>query len=190
MNEQNPGPGAARFDEMTYEGVVARYTGPLRRFFTRKLRDFAEAENMVQETFVRIFRYAESYSHGHRFSAWIYAIAGNLWRDMVRRESRLPGMVELSEAEPAARDQSGNPEAAAMDRELETTLLLVLTEIPGRHRAVFVLKHHYGMTYAEVGQILKISEGTVKSRMHKATRLVARKMALRGYLKHPGGGAP
>ena len=58
----------------------------------------------------------------------------------------------------------------------------MLTDIHPRHRTVFVLKHHYGLTYAQIGEVMKISEGTAKSRMHKATRLVAEKMSRRGYL--------
>lgn len=163
--------------------MVLRYAAPLQRFFARRMRDFASAENLVQETFLRVFRYADSYVPGGRVSRWVYAIATNLWRDCVRREARLPlaGGIDLDSLEPR-HARVTNPEAQALDRDIEQTLLTVLADIHPRHRTVFVLKHHYGLTYAQIGEVMQISEGTAKSRMHKATKLVAEKMARKGYL--------
>jgi len=171
-------------DSLSYESVVLRYAAPLKRFFSRRMRDLASAENLVQETFLRVFRYADSYVPGGTVSRWVYAIATNLWRDVARREARLPlvGGVDLDALE-ARHHASGNPEAQALDRDVEQALLSVLTEVPARHRTVFVLKHHYALTYAQIGEVMRISEGTAKSRMHKATRLVAEKMSRRGYFR-------
>lgn len=177
-----PAPAA---EPLSYESVVKSYASPLKRFFARRMRDLALAENLVQETFLRVFRYADSYVPGGTVSRWVYAIATNLWRDVMRRESRLPivGGVDLDALEQRNDARSGNPEAQALDRDIEHSLLAVLTEVPPRHRTVFVLKHHYGLTYAQIGEVMRISEGTAKSRMHKATRLVAEKMARRGYFR-------
>lgn len=174
---------------LSFDAVVERYASPLRRFFTRRLRDLSAAENLVQETFLRMFRYADSYVPGGPVSRWVYAIATNLWRDTAAREARLPvtGIADLDAFESGA-GRAANPECAALDRDVESTLLTVLTELPPKHRMVFVLKHHYGLTYAQIGGVMRISEGTAKSRMHKATRLVAEKMSRRGYLKRAQGG--
>jgi RNA polymerase sigma-70 factor (ECF subfamily) len=190
MRDDSPStaaPPVTRYDGLSFEAVVARYAAPLHRFFRRRLRDLHQVENLVQETFLRAFRYAGSYGHGQRLSGWMYAIAANLLKDLVSREARGPDLVELGRgaAEFPARDRLSCPDAVAQDRELEKALLMVLLELTARHRTVFVLKHHYGLTYAQVGQVLRISEGTAKSRMHKATRLVARKLARRGFLRAP-----
>lgn len=180
MVEETPVPAA---EPLSYDSMVLRYAVPLQRFFSRRMRDFSSAENLVQETFLRAFRYADSYVPGGTLSRWVYAIATNLWRDVMRREARLPlvGGIDLDTLEPR-HARSSNPEAQAIDRDVEQTLLAVLADIHPRHRTVFVLKHHYGLTYAQIGEVMTISEGTAKSRMHKATRLVAEKMSRRGYL--------
>src|SRR5688500_4983868 len=89
---------------LSFDAVVARYASPLRRFFTRRLRDLSAAENMVQETFLRMFRYADSYVPGGPVSRWVYAIATNLWRDAAAREARLPitGVADLDVFESGA----------------------------------------------------------------------------------------
>ena len=189
MSEDTRVPAA---EPLSYESVVLRYAAPLKRFFSRRMRDFASAENLVQETFLRVFRYADSYVPGGTVSRWVYAIATNLWRDVMRRESRLPvvGGVDLDTLEPRHHGAApGNPEALALDRDVEQALLGVLAEVPQRHRTVFVLKHHYGLTYTQIGEVMRISEGTAKSRMHKATRLVAEKMSRRGYFRNFSRGA-
>lgn len=186
MPEETPATPAA--EPLSYESMVLRYTAPLQRFFARRMRDFSGAENLVQETFLRVFRYADSYVPGGTVSRWVYAIATNLWRDVMRRESRLPlvGGIDLDTLEPR-QARAGNPEAQALDRDVEQALLSVLVEVGPRHRTVFVLKHHYGLTYAQIGEVMRISEGTAKSRMHKATRLVGEKMSRRGYLQNGRG---
>ena len=176
-------------DDLTsFDEVVSHYAAPLTRFFRRRMSDVQSVENLIQETFLRVFRYARSYRAGGRLSSWIFAIAANLHRDFVRGESR--GVVTVAadpEAGALGSRTVGDPESTVLDREFDRTLLGVLESMPSHHRDVFILKHHYALSYAEVGTVLGISEGTVKSRMHKATRVVAEKLARRGFLRFEGG---
>src|SRR5437868_3908624 len=114
MSDEMPAPAA---EPLSYESVVLRYASPLKRFFTRRMRDLNLAENLVQETFLRVFRYADSYVPGGTVSRWVYAIATNLWRDVMRRESRLPlvGGIDLDALEQRHDARAGNPEARALD---------------------------------------------------------------------------
>ncbi|MBI4859803.1 MAG: RNA polymerase sigma factor [Candidatus Riflebacteria bacterium] len=186
---REPLPGPNLFDGLTFELVVDRYASPLRRFFSRRIRDLFQAENLVQETFFRVFRYADSFAGGGKLSAWVYGIASNLVRDLVRKDRRTVPVAPLDDsAPPTSTARALSPHCQAEDREFERALLTILVELKPRYRTVFILKHHYGLTYAQVGTALRISEGTVKSRMHKATRLVAQKLARRGFL--PGGSGP
>src|SRR5260370_20266989 len=78
-----PAPQAARFDGVSFDVLVERYAAPLQRFFRRRLRDLSQVENLVQETFLRTFRYADTYSHGGKVSATLYRHPTNLRGQLV-----------------------------------------------------------------------------------------------------------
>ena len=153
--------------------LVDRWERPLFHFVYRLLERRDDARDVCQETFLRIFRKANRFKDGARFSTWMYQIALNLCRDHLRRRRRW-GMI-LDETEesrtltpermqtlPGARDPSVDLE----HEEQRHALARALAEIPPEQREVLVLKEFEGLKFREIAEILGCPESTVKSRMY------------------------
>ncbi|MBL7645074.1 MAG: RNA polymerase sigma factor [Candidatus Hydrogenedentes bacterium] len=167
--------------------LVRRYEEPLFNYASKMLGDRAEAEDVFQETFLRV------HLHGHRFwghapfRPWLYRIATNLCKDRLRYRKRRPEVPVTSlrhdEDWPDPVDQwaatSQRPDEAALARERSIIMERALADLSVKHRAVFLMAHQEGLSYAEIAKALWIPVGTVKSRMNKAVnRLMAAMEAL------------
>lgn len=174
-----------------FEELVRRYEHRLYSFSRRMCREEADAEDMVQETFLNAFRYLGEFRYETRFKNWLYRIAVSTGLKKKRRskfapERELPlddletaGAGELNEETPAwAR--------APLERLLNEELLAVLNEailaLPEKHRIVVVLRDLEGFSTEEAAQILGLSAANVKVRLHRARSFLRDK--LRGYFAH------
>jgi RNA polymerase sigma-70 factor (ECF subfamily) len=153
--------------------LVGRYEIPLRSYFRRRRVADQDSLDLLQETFTRVFRYAASYDPAKRLGSWIFTIASNLFKDRFQRLSRrsaLETAVDPSTLEGVCQQRMLAPEAAALQAEMREEIMTAVGELSDEHRAVFMLKHYYGLRYQEIGRLLGCSVGTVKSRMHYACR--------------------
>ncbi len=166
---------AAEGDEEAFEEVVNAYYAPLFAFFYRTVMEREQAENLVQETFLRIHRYSGSYDPSRRARSWIFGIASNLLKDWkVRRPGRLESPTAVLENPQGNAGPSPEDEALRMDtRRSVARALMGLSE---KHRMVFVLKHFHGLRYDEIAAAMDTTVGTVKSRMHYACRELRSKL--------------
>jgi len=141
-------------------GLVRRHSGPVHGYLLRTTRSSAEADDLLQETWVRVARFARRFDPGRRFRPWLYGIATNLARDWFRSHAaREAGQIAVgSEANLAAPGQPGADE----ERELRERV----HRLPGRQREVVLLRYFAGMNEAEIAASLGIARGTVKSRLH------------------------
>lgn len=173
------GPTGTSSTGMTVEEVVRDFTGPLRAFFYRRSRDWDAVEGLLQETFLRVHRYLGTYRAQHRISSWVFAIATNLYRDFARTRppSTLPLLEDLLAVGP---EGGGHPEAEAEASEVREAVMASVRAMAPRLRSVFMLRHHYGLSNAEIARALSIPEGTVKSRMHAACRHLRDELGRRG----------
>lgn len=168
--------------------LVGRYEIPLRGYFRRRRLDQEDAGDLVQETFTRVYRYASSFDPAKKLGTWIFTIASNLFKDRMAALHRR-SQVETS-ATPEVLDAVGVsaapcPEAEALRTEAREEILHALRDLSDQHRAVFMLKHYYGLRYEDIARLLGCSVGTVKSRMFYACR------NLQGRLQSDGhGGEP
>jgi len=167
---------------LSIEVLVKDMWSPLHGFFLKRIRDAAQAENLCQETFLRITRSFHTLRDGPTVRAWVFSIASNLYRDFLKTEARAPRPGSWLDEEPATQL---TPEEAAENKALSCALAAAVGGLPEKHRQVFLLKHSIGLTYAEIGAKLGISEGTVKSRMHKAVHVVRDRLVQRGYIAAP-----
>lgn len=166
-----------RGDASAFAELVARHEKPLWNFLRRFTQDPASAEDLLQETFMRVVKSAPSYQPSARFRTWLYTIARNLCTDHARsrvhrkaqsldatsqRDSDAPRMAETVSGE----DPGGEQRAA--DRELGAQLARALDELPELQREVFVMRELLDMPFAEIAQAVGASEATVKSRMRYA----------------------
>lgn len=137
--------------------LVRRYERPLFAYAARVLDDRTAAEDCFQEAFLRVFQKRNTYRIGHPFRPWVYQICLNVCRDWLRKHKRLALQEELPADKAAPSDETARIKAA-------------VNGLPEKMRDVFLLHHFHGFNYQEIGEILGVPEGTVKSRMFHATK--------------------
>jgi RNA polymerase sigma-70 factor (ECF subfamily) len=155
-----------------YELIVKRYKNQLLNFVYRFLNNQEEAEDVVQETFLRVFRNRFAYTRVAKFSTWIYTIAGNLARTELRRRKRrrlfsLTDMgVEDRDYEIA--DDVLNPETQANSTLQEEIIQREISKLSPKFREVIILRDVQELSYEEISKIIRVPIGTVKSRVNRA----------------------
>ena len=163
-------------NEPAYALLVQRYKDELTNFSRRFLGDRDEADDVVQETFVRVWRSRGSYTPAARFSTWIYTIASNLAKTRLRRWS-LRRFVRLGEPHGDGQmfdlpDESAGPDGAADDTLREERIQQALKSLPVKYREVVVLRDIQQLSYEEIVAITGTAMGTVKSRINRARTLL------------------
>jgi RNA polymerase sigma-70 factor (ECF subfamily) len=175
-----------------FEELVQRYEQKLYNFSLRMCRDVADAEDLVQETFLNVFRYLKDFRYETKFKNWLYRIAASTCIKKRRKSKFAPdrelSLDEYSPNEEEARKADRVPEWALipLDKLLNEELLEVLNQgilaLPEKYRVIVILRDLEGFSTAETAQILSISPANVKVRLHRA-RLYLRDQ-LKGYFKH------
>ncbi len=189
---------ALQGDGSAFAVLVGRYEIPLRGYFRRRRVEDEDAGDLLQEVFLRVFRYAASYDPAKRLGSWIFSIASNLFKDRVaseRRRNEHEAASDPGDLAVALRCERPGPEAMALRSEVRGDILVALSRLSDQHRAVFMLKHYYGLRYEEIARILGCSVGTVKSRMHYACLKLQERLSREGHGPFPetgevGGGDP
>jgi RNA polymerase sigma-70 factor (ECF subfamily) len=177
---------AERFQEL-----VRRYEQKLYNFGRRMCRNESDAEDLVQDTFLNVFRYLKDFRYETKFKNWLYRVAVNTSLKKRRRSKFAPepelSVEELAHPEEAeALDQV--PEWARMpleqllNEELLETLNQAIWSLPEKYRVVMILRDVEEFSTEETAQILNLSPSNVKVRLHRA-RLFLRDR-LKGYFSH------
>jgi RNA polymerase sigma-70 factor (ECF subfamily) len=137
--------------------------------------DAERAEDLVQETFVRVHRHLHRFDPTRKFSTWIYTIASNLAKNELRNRSRSPLVFTESARPPGdevrpleAVDWLNTPDRLYRHRRLYHLVRDVADRLPGHQREVFILRELEGKTYEEIARKTETNLGTVKSRLNRA----------------------
>ena len=162
-------------DPGPFEAFVTSETTTFLGFYLRLGAKRPEAEDLVQELFMKLFRHAETYRPQDRFAAFAYRVARNAWIDRQRRSARAEDLTQTLAASEEARQRSQEsrsewPVSELAQREEIERLNEALGELPEHHRMVFDLGVRQELPYAEISALLEIPIGTVKSRMFHAVR--------------------
>jgi RNA polymerase sigma-70 factor (ECF subfamily) len=165
----------ARFqngDAYAFDLLVRRYKDPLLNFIYRFLGDLVESEDIVQETFYRVYKNKHYYKEVAKFSTWIYTIAGNLAKTELRRRKRRKVFSihkeTAAEKELELPDLKSDPEKEVNTVVTEKIIQKAITSLPEKFRQVIVLRDIQGFSYEEISSIIKVPLGTVKSRVNRA----------------------
>lgn len=161
MDEADPHAvrAAAGGDLEAFETIVRAYQTPVWRFLRDLVGDEQLAEDLAQETFIRVFRRLDSFRFESKFSTWLFRIARNIAVDALRSRGRRNLMVSrLSPAE-----HEGGPE-------LHTEMAAAVATLSPKLREALLLVEVVGMTCAQAGEVLGVPVGTVKSRLYLARR--------------------
>lgn len=171
-------------DAQAFGRLMARWERPLQRLCTRMTGDAHRAEDITQAAFARVFARRAGWQPTGRFSTFLWRIAINLCHDELRRNARHSecslealeeeGLADLDFA--GAEDQS--PDAQVEVRERGEAVRDALLRLAPHYREVIVLRHYQDLKFHEIGEVLGIPEGTVKSRMAEGLTQMSR------FLKH------
>lgn len=168
-----------RGDARAFEELVSRYEGSLYRLAWRMLRDGEEAHDVVQETFIRVFRALDTYDPNRKFSTWILRIATNLCIDRYRRRHMRLVSIDASEDDEDRKpivlvDGGPRPDATHGRTSIAERLDELVQRLPPIYRAIIELRYKRGLAYEEIAEVLDVPLGTVKARLHRAHRHLKR----------------
>lgn len=151
-------------DFSAFEELVDRYKGRLVNVIHRMLNNQNEAEDLVQETFLRVWTHRQDYDFSYCLSTWIYTIALNLAKNELRKHRKFKffNLGEMTEKGLELPDPKMGPSA------LGHMLQQAITTLPPKYKTAFLLRDVEQMSYEEVAQILGVPLGTVKSRVNRA----------------------
>ena len=158
----------------SWDELVRQHADRVYRLAYRLSGNQHDAEDLTQETFIRVFRSVQNYQPG-TFEGWLHRITTNLFLDMVRRRSRIR-MEALPEDYDRVPADEPNPEQIYHDSRLGPDLQAALDSLAPEFRAAVVLCDIEGLSYEEIGATLGVKLGTVRSRIHRG------RQALRDYL--------
>lgn len=148
---------------LAFETLVQRHQETAFRVALRMLGDRCDAEEAVQDAFVRAWRALPSFGARSRFSTWLHRITVNCC--LTALEGRRPSNGRLTDAEPAPGPGPGD---AAQTREGVQALVAAIARLAPRQRAPLVLRELEGLSYEEIGAVLELSPAAVKGRLHRA----------------------
>ena len=160
-------------DRQAFADLVDRHKDAVVSYLTRLTGDRDRAEDLGQETFLRLFRSAPDYREQGYLRAYLYRIAVNLVRSEERRERRLrllaPFLLRDEHAEPVAN-------TGLLRRELHREVAAALARLPLRYRVPLVLHEIEGWSYVDIAEEIGCREGTVKSRVHRGRQQLKAKL--------------
>lgn len=158
-------------DDSAFGAVHAALETRLRTFLLRLARSEAMADDLLQETFLRIHRARGSFAEGARLVPWSYAIARNVYIDHTRSPSRQRERVAATDDEPGVDAPTGpdaDGEQVSIARDLARVVEATLAKLPPNQREAFVLLRYEGMSVADAAEVLGATEGAVKLRAFHA----------------------
>ncbi|HEU4453891.1 MAG TPA: sigma-70 family RNA polymerase sigma factor [Longimicrobium sp.] len=169
-------------NKRAFDELVERYQNRLLNFVYRTTGDRERGEDLVQETFIRVYRHLHRFDQSKKFSTWIYTIASNLAKNELRNRSRNPlvlfqTLMKNREADQRPlewEDNTYRPDDLFRKRHLKTMVDSAVDQLPEHHRTVFVLREMEGKTYEEIAEITDTNLGTVKSRLNRARNSFAK----------------
>jgi RNA polymerase sigma-70 factor (ECF subfamily) len=175
----------------TWDEVVREHAGRVYRLAFRLSGNRADAEDLTQETFVRVFKSLAEYTPG-TFEGWLHRITTNLFLDMVRRRQRIRFDALPEDAGDRLASREHGPEQAYEQMNLDPEIQAALDDLPADFRVAVVLCDLEELSYEEIAATLGIKVGTVRSRIHRGRVLLRQSLAHRAPGLRPSepGGAP
>ena len=168
-----------------FEAEALRHLDALYRTALRMTRSEADAEDLVQETFIRAFRFRDQFTLGTNMKAWLFRILTNTFINTYRRKAAQPEVTDLEGvdefslyrrmADDRAASSSPDPEAELLKSVVDTEVTDALEELPEKFRTTLLLDVE-GFSYREIAEMLGIPIGTVMSRLHRGRKFLQKRL--------------
>jgi RNA polymerase sigma factor (sigma-70 family) len=152
-------------DARAFESLFARLAPRVHGFFLRSFRSEAVADDLLQQTFMKLHRARSRYRPELKLAPWVFAIAARVRLDELRRRMRLP---EDADEDAIARADEQAPRDPPLDLDVRDAVRAALDALPESQRAVIHLHRYEGMTFAEIARTLGSTEGAIKLRAFRA----------------------
>ncbi len=171
-----------------FEKLALQYMDSLFNTALRMTGNETEAEDLVQDAYLRAFRFFDKFEKGTNFKAWLFKIIKNIYINKYRKESKTPQMMDVSDAETlGSLSETETPEQQIFDKLLDDDITKALDSLPDDFRLTLIMSDLEGFSYKEIAEILDCPIGTVMSRLHRGRRLLRKILydyaKQRGYLK-------
>ena len=151
-----------------FNSLVDRYKNRLFNLVFRMIPTREEAEDIVQETFLRVYQHKNNFDPKYCFSTWIYTIALNLAKNNLRRKKKVK-FLELFDLEETSEEPAVTPGRVALGPWIEKEI----EKLPEKYRTAFLLREMDQLPYEEIAEITGVPTGTVKSRVNRARMILA-----------------
>lgn len=168
---------ALQGDSAAFGQLVRAYERPVYNLTYRMLGNPAEAEDAAQETFLRAYSKLATYQPDRKFVNWLLSIASHYCIDRLRRKSRAP-QLSLEDPLPPQwlASDAPQPDQVVDKKQQQERVRQVLDTLPPVYRAAVVLRYWYGMSYREIAATMATTESAIKSRLHRARRMLAQQL--------------
>ena len=172
-------------DNAAFETLTQRHYTTTLNFIYRFVNNRVLAEDLCQETFLRLWRSTRTYQPIAKFTTFLYHIAKNVCLKQLAKDGRLPRLSSLDEPISHEEDRY-SPEKMVIAKEVDETIRLAINELSTEQRLAFVLTEFQGLSYQEVAEITQCPIGTVASRKNAAVRQLQRNLSQ--YIQDRKGG--
>lgn len=170
-------------DKQAFGLLVAKYQRKLTRLVLRLVRDAAEAEDVVQEAFIKAYRALPAFRGESAFYTWLYRIGVNTAKNwLIAQGRRAPTSTEV-DSEEAETYEDGDllrdvdtPERLLMSKQIAETVNAAMTMLPEELRTAITLREIDGLSYEEIAEVMDCPIGTVRSRIFRAREAIAQKL--------------
>jgi RNA polymerase sigma-70 factor (ECF subfamily) len=168
---------ALKGDREAFGNLVQAYEKPVYNLTYRMLGDPAEAEDAAQEAFFRAYSKLATYQPERKFVNWLLSIASHHCIDRLRRKSRAPQLSLDGPLPPQWITSSApRPDQVASKNEERDLVRQSLDALPPDYRAAIILRYWYNLSYREIAGVMQTTESAIKSRLHRARRMLAQQL--------------
>lgn len=170
-------------DSIAFEELVTLYQDKIYGLSYHLTGNYADAQDLAQEAFVKAFYSIKSFRNEADFGTWVHRITVNLWLNIAQKRKKqqafsldAPVETQNGEMERMVAATTEGPEEITEQKELRELVWTAMKNMTQEHKSVLVLREVYGYSYDEISGILKCSPGTVRSRLNRARRTLQDKL--------------
>ncbi len=174
----------AKGDRDAFAELVELYKDKVYQVSYRMLGNAQEAEDVAQETFLRVYANIGNYDPSYKFSTWIYRIATNLCIDHLRKRKQVYSLDKQVEGTDGLdwhdrlADQSPNPEETLLTGELQGQVQQAIESLTPKYRSIITLRYIEDLSLNEISEVLKLPVSTIKTRIHRGREALRKKLNL------------